>query len=225
MTERRVDRVLQHIRQACAAEGLAGLTDRELLRRFAEVGDEEAFASLVRRHGPMVHQVCRRVLHDWHDAEDALQATFLVLARKAGTRGWQESVAGWLHEAACRIALKVRVTAARRRTHEQRAGRPPSPDPLAEVTGRELLTALDEEVRRLPPKYRDPLILCCLEDASREEAAQQLGLTPAAIKNRLEAGREALRARLARRGLPLPAVLASVLLARGSAAEIGRAHV
>jgi RNA polymerase sigma factor (sigma-70 family) len=218
MSRGQTDRVLEHIRRMRDEESLDRLTDRELLRRFAVSNEESAFAVLVRRHGPMVQQVCCRVLRNWHDAEDALQATFLVLARKAGERGWRESVAGWLHRTAARIARKVRLTAARRRSHEARAQERRTGDPLAEITGRELLAALDEELERLPEKYRAALVLCCLEGDSREEAARRLGVPPATVKNRLEAGRAALQARLARRGLPLSAALTAALLAGGNAA-------
>jgi RNA polymerase sigma factor (sigma-70 family) len=210
--------VLQQVRQVLAGQGPNGLSDRELLRRFAQGHDEAAFAALVRRHGPMVLGVGRRVLHNRADAEDAFQAAFLVLARKAATRTWQESVAPWLQRVAYRLALRVKTDAARRARNEARAA-PRSPtDPLAAASARELWAALDEELSQLPELQRAPLVLCCLQGLTRDEAARQLGWSLATIKRRLERGRALLRRRLARRGFTPPAALA-VALGAGSAAR------
>src|SRR5262245_36290311 len=149
--------------------------DRELLRRFSAEQDEAAFAEVVRRHGPMLLRVCRRVLHDGHGAEDVCQAAFLLLARKAPSVRWHDSVAGWLFQTAYRLSLKARATADRRRRHEARARPAPPPDPVAESSARELQAILDEELSRLPDKYRAPILLCCLEGKSRDEAARDLG--------------------------------------------------
>jgi RNA polymerase sigma factor (sigma-70 family) len=200
------------------AEGAsAGVSDRELLGRFAARRDEAAFAALVRRHGPMVLWTCRRVLHDWHDAEDVFQAAFLTLARKAAAPGWQDSVANWLYLVAYRLALKTRAEVRRRGVREAVPAPRTSPDPLVEVSGRELCAALDEELSRLPATYRAPVLLCCLEGMARDEAAQQLGWSFGTLKGRLERGRELLRRRLSQRGLALSAALAGLALAPGGA--------
>jgi RNA polymerase sigma factor (sigma-70 family) len=203
--------ILQHFRDLVAkTEG--DTSDRELLQRFARQRDEAAFATLVRRHGPMVLQVCRRTLQHWHDAEEVCQAVFLVLASKASSRGWHASIANWLHQVAYHLALNARTTAVRRARHESRASAPPSPDPIAEITGRELKAVLDEELARLPAKYRTPLILCYLEGATRDEAARMLGWPLSTLKSRVERGRELLGRRLAARGLTLSAGLSTALL-------------
>jgi RNA polymerase sigma factor (sigma-70 family) len=187
-------------------------SDRDLLRRFAARRDEEAFAALFRRHGAMVLGVAARVLGHQADAEDVRQATFLLLARKAGALTWRDSAAGWLYAAAYRLALQARQSARRRRQREAQVKAKPSRDPLADITLRDLQAVLDEELSRLPRKYSAVLILCCLEGKARDEAAGHLGLPVATVKSRLEAGREMLRARLARRGLTLSLVLAGVSL-------------
>ncbi len=208
--------VLVHLRELAAQ----GASDAELLRRYAWRRDEAAFAALVRRHGAMVYHVCRRVLADPHDAEDACQATFLALAERAGTGGWRESLAGWLHEAARRIALKARTAAARRKRREGEAGASNSVEagsPLDNLTARELQMALDEELARLPEKYRAPLVLCFLEGATRDEAARQLGWPTSTLKLRVEHGRELVRRRLLKRGLGLSAALSTAAITGGPA--------
>jgi RNA polymerase sigma factor (sigma-70 family) len=181
------------------------LLDRQLLEQFTTERNQAAFAALVRRHGPMVLNVCRRVLHNTADAEDAFQATFLVLARKAATVGKREALAAWLHQVAYRMALRTRTGASRRRQHERRTTGRQCEDPLAAITGRELLTVLDEELHALPAHNRGPLILCYLEEQTRDEAARQLGLSVRTLTRRLENGRATLRRRLERRGLALSA--------------------
>jgi RNA polymerase sigma factor (sigma-70 family) len=207
------DVLLHHLRRLVESRGSGQLSDRDLLQRFATQHDEAAFAALLRRHGPMVLRACQRVLDHEHDAEDVFQATFLVLARKAASLRWHESIAGWLHEAAYRLALKVRAGTARRLARERQHRERSSPDPLADVTGRELVAVLDEELARLPEKYRTPLVLCLLEGHTRDEAARRLGYSVRTVKRRLEHGRGLLASRLTRRGLTLSAVLASSLLA------------
>jgi RNA polymerase sigma factor (sigma-70 family) len=191
-------------RSACQvlASESAGGTDRDLLARFAE-GDQAAFELLVARHTGMVLGVCRRVLPTLQDAEDACQATFLILARKASCGGWQSSVANWLYTTARRVADRARRSAARRVRREGRAAIPestPASDPL---TARELLAALDEELDRLPAHYREPLVLCYLEGLTRDETAVRLGVPVGTVKTRLERGRRRLEAALTRRGLGL----------------------
>jgi RNA polymerase sigma factor (sigma-70 family) len=196
-------------------------TDAALLARFARCRDEDALAALMSRYGRLVLGVCRRVLGDAHAAEDAAQATFLVLARKAGTLRRPEGLAGWLHGTACRIALTARRADARRRRREARSlgaapRRRPS-DPLEELTARDLLVAVDQELARLPERYRLPLILCCLEGQNHEEAAARLGWTAGSLRGRLARARARLHARLAWRGLTLPAALAALEVSRGGA--------
>jgi RNA polymerase sigma factor (sigma-70 family) len=191
--------------------------DRDLLRRFTAEQDEAAFAEIVRRHGPMLLRVCRRVLHNGHDAEDVRQAAFLILAQKAGALRWHESVAGWLFQTAYRLSLKAR-SAARRRTRREAQARPAAaPEPAAELNVREFQAVLDDELSRLPEKYRAPILLCCLEGLSRDEAARRLGWPLAAVKDRLERGREQLRRRLARRGVLMGTALTSAWLLEGAA--------
>jgi RNA polymerase sigma factor (sigma-70 family) len=200
--------------------------DAELLDRFAHRKDESAFAALVGRYGPLVLHVCRRVLADVHDAEDAFQATFLVLARKAASVRRPASLAAFLHGVAHRVACKARTAAARRRRYEVGATpAAPPPDPLAQVTAREMLALLDEEVARLPQAYRLPVLLCCLEGLSQEEAARQLGWTAGSVKGRLERGRRMLHRRLARRGLALTTLLAGAEVSRALAAGVAGALV
>jgi RNA polymerase sigma factor (sigma-70 family) len=206
-------RLLHHLRRRSAPPGPA--SDADLLDRFARLRDESAFAALVSRHGPMVLNVCRRVLSDAHAAEDAAQAAFLVLARKAGSLRRPDALAGWLHGVACRVALKARSSRPRDEGlggAEQPAD--PRPGPLATVLARDLLAALEQEVQRLPEAHRLVVVLCCLEGLSQEEAAARLGCTSGAIKGRLERGRQRLHQRLEKRGLSLSAVLGVAEVAR-----------
>jgi RNA polymerase sigma factor (sigma-70 family) len=207
------------LRRVCRFAGTDStdrLADAELLGRFVARRDEAAFEALVRRHGPMVWGVCRRVLRDAHDAEDAFQAVFLVLVRSASSVRKRQSVSCWLHGVARRLALKARVRAARRRERESRAPQASPADPAAEVTLREAREVLDEELARLPEKYRAPVLLCCLEGLARDEAAGRLGWSAGTLKSRLEEARNLLRTRMARRGLTLSAALAAALLAPAS---------
>jgi RNA polymerase sigma factor (sigma-70 family) len=210
--------ILRHLRTLVAGGHREAASDRELLRRFTEARDEDAFEALVRRHGSMVLNLRRRVLGNHHDAEDASQAAFLLLAQKAPSVRWRESVIGWLHQAALHTALKLQTAIRRRARREGRLTPCTAPDPLAELTVRELQRALDEELARLPDTYRSVLLLCCLQGRTRDEAAQQLGWTLGQVKDRLERGREKLRRRLAQRGLTLSTALATLALTRESVA-------
>jgi RNA polymerase sigma factor (sigma-70 family) len=208
----------KHLRSLSAAARTDNMPDRELVERFAVQRDEDTFAALVRRHGPMVLRVCQRVLHDVHAAEDVFQAVFLVFSRKATSLRRADSVGCWLHGVAYRLALKARAQLARQRTHEGRVAiEKHVADPLAELTVREAQAIVDEELARLPEKYRAPLVLCCLEGRTRDEAARQLGWSAKLVKSRLEQGRERLRYRLLRRGLTLPAALVATLLTEQTA--------
>src|SRR5262249_51204692 len=157
--------------------------------------------------GPMVLRVCRRVLGHEQDAEDAFQATFLVLARQAASIRKRKSLASWLHGVAYCMANNARRAAARRRKHERQAIPAQPTDPALTVAWQELQTLLDEEVERLPENLRGPFILCCLENRKASEVARQLGLEEGTIWKRLSRARKLLRERLARRGLCLAAVL------------------
>jgi RNA polymerase sigma factor (sigma-70 family) len=179
--------------------------DAELVHRFVASQDEAAFACLVQRHGPLVLGLCRKLLRQEQDAEDAFQATFLILARRARAIRKQESVGGWLYAVAFRVAHKLRATRARRLAREQ-----PLPDDIAahgteDWTWQDVQAAVYAELDRLADKYRAPLLLCYVQGKTRDEAAQQLGWQLGVLRGRLDRGRELLRSRLLRRGLSLSA--------------------
>jgi RNA polymerase sigma factor (sigma-70 family) len=216
---------LRHVHQIFSAGSVAGLSDAELLERFAAVRDQAAFAALVARHGPMVLAVCRGVLKDGHDAEDAFQATFLVLVRKAGSLWLVGSLASWLYRVAYRVALQANKAAARRRTRERQGVE-------MDIAGRagggpwaELRPALHEEVARLPGKYRAAVVLCYFEGLTREQAADQLRLPAGTVGSRLARGRDILRDRLRRRGLTLTSSGLGAAIARESRAAVPDAWV
>jgi RNA polymerase sigma factor (sigma-70 family) len=207
MTAKPFGPVLRHLRRL-AAPAAEPASDRTLLERFTARHDEAAFSELVRRHGPLVQGVCRRLLGDIHAAEDAFQATFLLLATRAGSLRRPESVGCWLHGVARRVALRARVRADRLRRRERRADVKAVARPAAaELSWREVCAVLDDELARLPERYRAPLVLCYLEGRTRDEAAKQLGWSVTVLRGRLERGRDRLRQRLTRRGLGLEAAL------------------
>jgi RNA polymerase sigma factor (sigma-70 family) len=215
-------RLLRHFHRLAAQSSADEIGDGVLLERFLTGRDEAAFAALVRRHGPMVRRACRRLLGDAHAAEDAFQATFLVLARRAAAVRPRAALAGWLYGVARRVALKARAGDARRSRRERPAAFPPGadpgPDPLARLSAREVLDALDEEIQRLREVYRLPVVLCCLEGLSHEEAAGRLGWTVGSVRGRLQRGRSQLQHRLVKRGLTLSAALALAVASHGVAA-------
>jgi RNA polymerase sigma factor (sigma-70 family) len=185
-----------------------GLPDEELLDRFLgpdRTAAEDAFRALVRRHGPMVRGVCRRVLDQPHDAEDATQAAFLRLARKAGRIRDRRALGRWLCAVAYRIAVGTRTGSVRRRTYELHAAgvSAAAPGPEHHASWSELRLVLQEEVDRLPATYRSAVVLCYLEELTNVEAAGLLGWPVGTVKGRLARGRALLRARLTRRGLAL----------------------
>jgi RNA polymerase sigma factor (sigma-70 family) len=208
--------VLKHIRHWLAAHGREPRPDGVLLDRFITEHDEAAFAALLERHGPMVLGICRRVLHNAHDAEDACQATFLVLARKAASIRRPGAVGSWLHGVAYRVAGKLKAQSARRGIPSGALEDVPQAV-ASDVTWREVRGVLDDELRQLPERYRAPLVLCYLEGKTRDEAAQQLGWSTATLRGRLERGRERLRRRLIRRGLTLSAALCASVLVESAA--------
>jgi RNA polymerase sigma factor (sigma-70 family) len=214
--------VLRSVRRLAGTQAADDSTDRELLQAYCSQHDAAAFAALVRRHGPMVLGVCRHVLGHEQDAEDAFQATFLVLARRPGAVRKQEALASWLHGVAHRTSRSVRRSAARRRKHEERAMARPRPEPSGNPSWREVQAVLDEEIERLPERYRAPFLLCCVEGQARSEAARQLGLKEGTLSSRLAYARKRLQQRLARRGIVLSAVLGAAALAApaGQAASV-----
>jgi RNA polymerase sigma factor (sigma-70 family) len=210
--------LLGYIRQLGPAFG--DDDDGELVRRFAADRDEAAFTALVRRHGPMVWGVCSRLACHPNDAEDAFQATFLILARKAGSLRNPESLGPWLFGVARRVALKTRHAVLRRHARECPAEDVPAPVD-DDMSWRDLRPVLDEEVGRLPEKYRLPFVLCYLEGVTNEEAARRLRCPKGTILSRLSRARERLRGRLVRRGVELSgAALATVLTANAGPAAV-----
>ena len=199
--------ILRDIHILYALGSMGGLTDCELLERFLARGDsdaEDAFAALVARHGPMVLGVCRRMLPASHDAEDAFQATFLVLARRAASIARRERVATWLYSVAVRTAQVARRRFARQRAAERRLMNETSKaEPKPTEDREDLLPILDEELNRLPHRFRVALVSCEIEGQSRREAARQLGIPEGTLSAHLARGRKLLRERLQRRGVSL----------------------
>jgi RNA polymerase sigma factor (sigma-70 family) len=196
------------------------LGDGPLLARFLAEKDQQAFAAIVSRHGPMVLGVCRRILRNFQDAEDAFQATFLVLARKAGSLSRPELLANWLYGVAFRTAQQARAKQARRSHHEWEAASMAAAWSEPEAGNGELREVLDQELFRLPEKYRAPLVLCYLEGKTNEEAARLLGWPPGSMSARLARGREMLRERLAGRRGVLAGALPGLLATHPALAEI-----
>ncbi len=198
--------LLQHVRRLAATRS----SDEQLLAEFLARRSDEAFSALIGRHGQMVLNVCRRILHDGHAAEDVFQATFLVLADRAGAIHRRASLAGFLHGVAYRLAVRAR----RRRLQNlpaavcDKAALPPE-----ELAWKEMLGILDHELGQLSDRYRAPLVLCHLEGRTQDEAARQLGWSPSTLRRRLARGRRLLEVRLRGRGVTLPAALAGVLAA------------
>jgi RNA polymerase sigma factor (sigma-70 family) len=213
------------LRHLCTLVGASGATDHELLEDFAASRDETAFTTLLRRHGSLVWGVCRRLLPHEQDAEDAFQATFLVLARKAATLQKHDAVGNYLYGVAYRTALNVRKTAARRRERERLPTTATPEQPVQEAALRELQALLDSEVAKLPEKYRAPFVLCCLEGRSKTEAASELGWKHGTVSSRLAQARERLRQRLGRRGISLSAALTSLALGDEALATVPAALV
>src|SRR5262249_44498446 len=212
MATSQMNGVIQHLRKAVLLRDGAGLTDGELPEDYLSRRDEAALAALVRRHGPLVWGVCRRALRNYHDAEDAFQATFLVLVRKAASIVPREMVANWLYGVAHQTALKARATAAKRKGRERQVTEMPEPAVAEQDLWRGLQPLLDEAVSRLPGRYRVVIVLCDLEGKTRKEAAQQLGRPEGTVAGRLARARTMLARRLAQRGVVLSGgALAAVL--------------
>jgi RNA polymerase sigma factor (sigma-70 family) len=210
MAGNRSGAVMEHLRTLFSVGTVGALSDGHLLDLFVTRYDESAFAALLDRHGPMVHRVCRQVLGDAHDAQDAAQSVFLVLARRARSIRSQGSLASWLHGVALRTAAKARTAAARRRGHERRAGEMRARESSDRAPGEDpSWPEVHEELDRLPEKFREPIVLCHLEGLTREMAAQQLGWPVGTVQSRLARGQEQLRSRLLRRGVTFMAGLAA----------------
>jgi RNA polymerase sigma factor (sigma-70 family) len=205
MTNRPFGAAVRYIRTLTDLQSAATAADGQLVDRFARTRDEAAFAAILRRHGPMVLAVCQRVLGRYQDAEDAFQATFLLLARKAASIRKQGSVGSWLHGVARRLALKAKEQGDRRRVNEGRAVSMRKTETGVDAAWGDLREALDEALQRLPEHYRTALVICHLEGRTHEEAARQLGCPTATLRSRLTRGRKLLRTELIRRGLTLSA--------------------
>lgn len=207
----------------------SSLSDKDLLGRFFQNREDAAFAALVERHGPLVFGVCRRVLRDANDLDDAFQATFLVLVRKGATLQQPERLANWLFGVAYRTARKIKLRAAARGRFEREAGKTPRTLPanhdVGSLTLDELRAILDQEIAAMPEKYALPLALCYLEGQTNAEAAAQLGWPEGSMSRRLSRGRELLKSRLVRRGLELSAVLLAAVFARPALAAPPQALV
>jgi RNA polymerase sigma factor (sigma-70 family) len=219
MTSGSVGTILGHIRRAVCADAAKALTDAELLVRYATERDESAFATLLQRHGRLVWRVCRRQSPTEHDAEDAFQATFLVLARRATSIRKATSLTSWLYGVAHRISVTAGRRARARRQREQSVGVRTVVEPVSEASWRELQRILDDEVQRLPERYRGPFVACCLEGHSREEFSRETGLAAGTISSRVARARRLLQRRLTRRGVSLSAVLCAFTLRADVAAE------
>jgi RNA polymerase sigma factor (sigma-70 family) len=186
--------------------------DGELLRRFAAARDQAAFAALMERYAPLVLGVCRRVLQDDHHAEDAFQATFLILARKAAALDGRGRIASWLYTVARHVALRARAQAARRRAQERQVAIMPEASSPAAPLWQEVGPVLDQELEKLPARYRDPVVLCHVAGKTKVEAGQELGWSRDMVRRRLEQAEELLRQRLVRRGVTLSAATFATLL-------------
>lgn len=194
MASRRVEPILQYLRRTMLRRDETGLTDGQLLERFLS-GDEAAFEALVRRHGQMVLGVCRRIVGDAHDADDCFQATFLVLVRKAASIVPRDKVGPWLYGIARTTAVRVKAARAKRQRRERDVSKLPDVEALGDGLRDEIHSLLDEELARLPEKYRTPIVLCDLEGRTRKDVARQLKIPEGTLSSRLTTARRMLAAR------------------------------
>jgi RNA polymerase sigma factor (sigma-70 family) len=218
MNAGRATTVLTYLRRLSGLGLVRAAGDADLLERFAMRREEAAFTELVRRHGPMVLGVCRRVLGNLDDAEDAFQATFLVLAARPRAVGNPSGLANWLYGVARRTALRAQVDAVRRFRRDRLGAKPVAIDPTPDAQWHELRPVLDTEVAKLPTRHREAFILCCLEGLTHEEAGRLLGIPGGTVASRLSRARERLRNRLVRRGVTLSAVTALLATHEANAA-------
>ena len=217
--------VMRYIRRTAGSPAPQEFTDAQLLEQYRCHRDGEAFAALVHRHAPLVRSVCRRILQHEHDAEDAFQASFLVLASKAGSIRKAASLASWLHGVAFRIAMRIRKTPGRKSPALNDTAGQAQNLPMTAAVLREAQTIVDDELNRLPEKYRAPFIMCCLEGKSRPEAARELGWKEGTVSSRIAQARKLLQQRLSRRGVVLSAVLCVLELSRTAAPAVGPALI
>jgi RNA polymerase sigma factor (sigma-70 family) len=221
MTEAHPTPILHHIHHLIGSVPATALTDGELLERFLKDGDDTAVEVLVRRYGPLVFGVCRRVLHNTHTAEDAFQATFFVLIRKAPSLDRARPLGSYLYTVAYRLALRARANELRRQRREEQAARsrPLSDSPASSPS--DLLVALEEELHRLPARHRVPLVLCYLDGKTNDQAAEILGTPRGSMAARLERARDRLRECLTRRGFIVSsAALVAALTSAGAQAAV-----
>jgi RNA polymerase sigma factor (sigma-70 family) len=213
----RISEIIQHLRRTVVPRDGAGLSDGQLLEDYISSRDETALAAIVWRHGPMVWGVCRRILRNCQDAEDAFQATFLVLLRKAASVVPRERLANWLYGVAYQTALKARAMAAKRRARETQVMEMPEPAVVNRDCAHDLHDLLDQELSRLPCKYRNVILLCDLGGRTRKEAARQLGVPEGTVAGRLARARVMIARRLTKLGLSLSGGTLAAVLSEGSA--------
>jgi RNA polymerase sigma factor (sigma-70 family) len=219
MATSQTSKVIHQLRRAMTPSDESEPTDRQLLMDYVERRDEAALTTLVRRHAAMVWGVCRRVLRNHHDAEDAFQATFLVLVRKAASIASPELLANWLYGVAHQTALKARATSAKRGTREKQVTEMPETAATEQNLLDDLHPLLDRELSRLPDKYRVAIVLCELEGKTRKEAARQLGVPEGTLAGRLTRGRVMLAKRLSQHGLTISGGVLTTLLSQGVASS------
>src|SRR5262249_21013486 len=218
MAAGQMNSLVQHLRRVALVHDSGERTDGQLLECFVGRRDETAFEALVRRHGPMVLGVCRRLLGNAHDAEDAFQATFLVLVRKAATLRQRELVGNWLYGTAYRAALETKAASAAHRAKERQVREMPEPEALVETDGwQDLRPLLDQELNRLPERDRVPVVLCDLEGRKRKEVARQLHIPEGTLSSRLAKARKMLARRLARHHLALSGGALALALSQSAA--------
>jgi RNA polymerase sigma factor (sigma-70 family) len=212
--------LLRHVQHLVANHAHDQLTDHQLLQRFTDQRDEALFSLLVRRHGPMVLGLCRRLLGHEQDAEDAFQAAFLILAKKAGSIR-QADVGGFLYRVTYHLAVRARAQISKRHQRNQRGGAMSTSDPTSEATWNDVRAVVDEEIERLPDDLRCAVVLCYVEGKTHDEAARLLGWSKGTLRRRLGQGRELLRGRLVTRGLaPMAALTASLFAERSATATV-----
>ncbi len=200
------------------------MTDGTLLDCFVRQRDEDAFESVVHRHGPMVLRICRNILDDPNDAEDAFQATFLVLIRRARTIRNREALGRWLYGVAYRISIRAKMQARRRSTQERQGASMTATDDGFDPSRDELRPLLHDELSRLPQQLRDPIVLCYMEGLTQEEAARRLRIPLGTLKGRLNRGRERLHSRLTRRGVAVTLMLLMLRLTEPARAVPAELH-
>ncbi len=209
--------VVSRLQSILSARDADGLSDSDLLLRFVQTSDPIAFEVIVRRHGPMVLGVCRRLLRDCADADDAFQATFMVLVRRAASLSRPERLAGWLNRTAYITARKMRTSRNRRQSLQVPLEELSIQDPVADIIWRKLTPIFDEELHKLPDRLRLPIVLCFLEGRSKRASAAILGWPEGTISSRLQRARELLQSRLSKRGIALSSGVFNLALFKAAA--------